>query len=159
MFLPMKISSLTNSDHDMRTTAERGFSLVECIIALLVLMIGSLAVVSVLNFSFRSSTDAKKRFSALMVAQQKLEDVRNTNFPDLAAGTVTENVIRDGVEYVVVRVITDNDLIATTAAPGPETKKIVVTARAINNPLITDTITLVTFRMVNRPGPNRLPNS
>lgn len=155
----MNTSLLLNSDHETRPTTERGFSLVECIIALLVLMIGSLAVVSVLNFSFRSSSDAKKRFGALLVAQQKLEDVRNTNFPDLPAGTVTENIIRDGVEYVVVRVITDNDLIATAAAPGPETKKIVVTARAINNPLITDSVTLVTFRMVNRPGPNRLPNS
>lgn len=136
-----------------------GFSLVECIIALLVLMIGSLAVVAVLNFAFRSNADAKKRFAAILVAQQRLEDIRNLPFSSLNAGTVTEsNVVHDGVVYDVVRTIVDNDLVTDSAAPGPETKKITVSVRARNNPVISDTVTLVTYRMVPRPGPNRKPN-
>lgn len=136
-----------------------GFSLVECIIALLVLMIGSLAVVSVLNFAFRSNADARKRQAAILVGQQRLEDLRNLPFQNLTAGTVVEtNVVHDGVIYEVTRTIVDNDLIATSAAPGPETKKITVSVRARNNPVISDTVTLVTYRMVTRPGPNRKPN-
>jgi Tfp pilus assembly protein PilV len=141
------------------TRSNPGFSLIECIIALLVLMIGSLAVVSVLNFAFRSNADAKKRFAATLVAQQRIEDLRNLPFDSLTAGTVVEsNVLYDGVVYTVTRTIVDNDLIATSEAPGPETKKITVSVRALNNPVYSDTVTLVTYRMVPRPGPNREPN-
>ena len=137
----------------------RGFSLVECVIALLILMITSLAVAAVFNFSFRSSADAKKRFGAMLLAQQRIEDLRNTDFSNLTAGTVNENnVVLEAVTYNIVRTITDNDLIATTAAPGPETKKITVTVTAVNNPIVSDNVTLTTYRMVNRPGPNRSPN-
>ena len=136
-----------------------GFSLIECIIALLVLMIGSLAIVAVLNFAFRSNADAKKRYAAILVGQQRLEDLRNLPFQSLTAGTVTEsNVLHDGVVYNVVRTIVDNDLVNDSSAPGPETKKITVSVRALNNPVISDTVTLVTYRMVTRPGPNRKPN-
>lgn len=139
--------------------SDRGFSLVECVIALLILMVTSLAVAAVFDFSFRSSGDAKKRFGAMLLAQQRLEDLRNTDFPNLTSGTVNEsNVVLEGVTYNIVRTITDNDLIATTAAPGPETKKITVTVTAVNNPMVTDNVTLITYRMVNRPGPNRSPN-
>jgi type II secretory pathway pseudopilin PulG len=145
-------TKISGSDH--------GFSLVECIIALLILMIGSLAVVSVLNFAFRSNADARKRHAATLVGQQRMEDLRNLPFQSLTAGTVVEpNVVHDGVVYQVTRTIVDNDLITTSAAPGPETKKITVTVRALNNPLVSDTVTLVTFRMVTRPGPNRKPNT
>jgi type II secretory pathway pseudopilin PulG len=140
--------------------SKAGFSLVECIISLLILMVVALGVVSVFDYSFRNNTSAKKRFGALLLAQQRLEEVRNTNFINLANGTVTENnVVSDGVNYKIVRIITDNDLVTTSTAPGPETKLITITVSPFDSSLASDAITLTTVRAVNRPGPNREPNT
>lgn len=137
-----------------------GFSLVECIFALLVMMVVSLSVVAVFDYSFRNNTSAKKRFGALLLAQQRLEEVRNTNFNDLANGTVTENnIVNDGVKYKIVRTITNNDLVTVSTAPGPETKEITVTVSPSDSSVASDAITLTTIRAVNRPGPNREPNN
>ena len=142
-----------------RHRGNAGFSLVECIMALLILMVIALTVVSVFDISFRNNTTARRRFGALLLAQQRLEDVRNTPFNDLAVGTVTEtNAVSDGVTYRVVRTITDNDLITTAAAPGPETRQITLTVSPADSPLPSDAVTLTTFRAVNRPGPNRKGN-
>lgn len=140
---------------------KKGFSLVECVIALLILMVVSLAIISVFNFSFRNSADARKRFAALLVAQERMEEVRNTPFSSLAAGTLTENtVIKDGLSYKVVRTITDTDLVVnTTTAPGPETKQITIDVTPLSSTSTRDTVTLTTFRAVNRPGPNRKSNA
>lgn len=137
-----------------------GFSLLETVIALLLLMIASLGIISVLAFSLRSNTDAKKRYVGLLLAQKRLEDLRNTSFNNLTAGTVTETgVIEDGVTFQIDRTIVDNDLNTATTAPGPETKKITITVTPAKGQLSTDQIILTTYRMVTRPGPNRLPNS
>ena len=136
-----------------------GFTLVECVIALVLLMIASLAVASVMNFSIRSNADANKRHGAYQLAMQRSEDVRNTYFKDIVAGTTTDNnVYFDGVPYKIVRTIEDNDLVTASTAPGPETKKITITVSTVNNPIVTDTVTLISYRSANRPGPNRLPN-
>lgn len=137
-----------------------GFSLVECIIALLVLMVGALAVIMVFNYSIKNNNSARRRFGALLMAQQRLEATRNITFNNLANGTTTENdVVSDGFHYKVVRTITSNDLVTVSTAPGPETKLITITVTPFNSTLTTDAVTLSTFRAVNRPGPNREPNT
>lgn len=139
-----------------------GFSLFECVIALLILCVISLSVGSVLSFSRSNSENAKKRHTALLLAQQRMEDVRNTEFANLAAAVVTENdVLLDGVLFTVVRTITQTDVINSTAAPGPETKQILVEVTpkgTIATNLAWDKVSLTTVRGVNRPGPNRIPN-
>lgn len=137
-----------------------GFSLIECIIALLVLLMASLAVISVFDYSFKNGESARKRFAALLLAEQRLEDVRNTSFNNLPAGTVTEqNVIYDGIPFQIVRTVTDNDILTVAAAPGPETKKITITVSPFNTSLTSETVVLTTFRGKNIPGPNRAPNN
>jgi Tfp pilus assembly protein PilV len=139
--------------------AQAGFTLLECVIALVLLMVGSLAVIAVMNFSMKSTTDARRRHAAMMVAEQQSEDVRNTYYKDLTAGTTTTNsVIYDGLQFKVVKTVEDNDLITTATAPGPETKKITITVSTFTNPIVADTVTLITYRSNNRPGPNRSPN-
>jgi Tfp pilus assembly protein PilV len=157
MSLPPKHNTLSASTNGV--SAHSGFSLIECIIALVVLMVIALGVVFVFDFSFRNNIDSKKRFAALLLAQQRLETIRNTNFIDLADGTITENeVVSDGMKFNVVRTVTSNDLITTAAAPGPETKSITITVSPFESKLAKDAITLVTVRAGNRPGPNREPN-
>jgi len=136
-----------------------GFTLIECVIALVILLVASLAVISVMNFSLRSNADGRKRQAAYMLATQRSEEVRNAVFSELTAGTTTEtNIMVDGIPYKVVRTIVDNDLVTTSTAPGPETKKITIAVSTVVNPMYADTVTLVTYRSNIRPGPNRLPN-
>jgi Tfp pilus assembly protein PilV len=151
---PQRNLSRTTSDHNAA-----GFSLMECVIALVLLMVGSLAIVAVMNFSMRSNADARKRYAALQLAQQRSEDVRNTVYSSLTAGTTTENgVVFDGTLFKVVRLIEDNDTLTVATAPGPETKKITITVSTVSNPMIADTVSVVTYRSNNRPGPNKSPN-
>ena len=132
--------------------SEKGFSLVECVIAFLILTIGSLSIISVFSYSFKNNSSAKKRFGALLVAQQRLEDMRNTPFKDISAGTITENSVgNDGVTYKVVSTVADNDLVTNATAPGPETKQITVTVSPTSSSLPNEAVSLVTFRAVNRP--------
>lgn len=138
----------------------QGFSLIECIIALVVLMVASLAVISVFDYSFKSGESARKRFAALLLAEQHFEDLRNTPFNDLAAGTVTQqNVVYDGVSYTLVRTITDNDLVTVAEAPGAETKRITITITPVSASLVSEAVTLTTFRAKNAPGPKRESNT
>ena len=142
-----------------RSNSDGGFSLIECVIALVVLAVVALSVGSVLAFALTNSENAKKRSSTLLLAQQRMETIRNTNFAALTAGTVTEsNVIFSGQTYTVVTTITATDVINTTQAPGPELKTIVIDVTPKGTALATDKVTLTTYRGVNRPGPNRIPN-
>lgn len=149
----------TNSKRTGISSSSQGFSLIECVIALVVLAVVALSVASVLTFSYKNSENAKKRSSTLLLAQQRIEAVRNTNFANLLAGTVTEsNVLFDGQTYTVVTTITATDVINTTQAPGPELKTIVIDVTPKGTSLAIDKVTLTTYRGVNRPGPNRIPN-
>jgi len=153
------MSTALRSNNVDRPTNLAGFSVVECVIALVVLMVGSLAVVAVMNFSMRSNADARKRYAAFQLAEQYTEDVRNTPFTNLTAGTTTDSgIVYDGTLFKVVRLIEDNDTLTVSTAPGPETKKITTTVSTVSNPMVADTVTMVTFRSNNRPGPNKSPN-
>lgn len=139
--------------------AKDGFSLVECVIALVILMVAALTIVSVFNYSFKNNSNARIRFGALLLAQQRMEDARNTDFNNLTVGTVTEsNVFNDGFPYIVVRTITNYDLVTSGTAPGPETRQITVRVTPFDISMEGDTVILTTFRGVNRPGPNRKRN-
>jgi type II secretory pathway pseudopilin PulG len=139
---------------------KKGFSLIECVIALLLVMVMGLAITSVFFFSSRNSANARKRIGALRLAQQRIEDVRTKNFSNLTAGTTTEyGVVFEQQKYNVELKITDSDLVTTTTAPGPETKLITYTVTPINNSLIGEAVTLTTVRAATRPGPNREENT
>ncbi len=138
----------------------RGFSLVECVMALLVLLVASLAVISVFDYSFRNGQMSRRRFAAMLLAEQRMEIVRNTNFVDLTAGTTTEsNVLNDGVPYTIVRSVTDTDVINVATAPGPETKLVTITVSPTGSTLASETVTVTTVRAKNAPGPNRKENT
>lgn len=139
--------------------AASGFSLIECVIAMLILLVASLAVISVFDYSFRSGQSSRKRLAAAALAEQRIEDVRNTYFIDLPAGNTTEtNVVAEGLSYTVTRTITDSDTLTVATAQGPETKTITVTVVPVGG-TAAETVTMTTVRAKNAPGPNRKPNS
>ena len=80
----------------LHTSKSRGFSLIEVMIAVLVLAIGILAVSKLQTSLLRSGSDANKRSIAANIAQKKIDDLRRfveistlDDWNDLAVNSVT----------------------------------------------------------------------
>jgi Tfp pilus assembly protein PilV len=99
---------------------ERGFTLIETTIALLIMMVVMLGAASLFAFSVYNNTSGADRAQTLAVAQQTLETLRNARFstagtdPILNAGTTTQtNAMRGGPTgqgarpYTIVSTIVD----------------------------------------------------
>jgi Tfp pilus assembly protein PilV len=103
----------------IKDKGERGFTLIETTIALLIMMIVMLGVASVFAYAVSNNSNGADRAQTLAVAQQTLETLRNAKYssavtdPVLAAGTITQTVYRGqgsnaGRQYKIVSDITDN---------------------------------------------------
>lgn len=74
-----------------RATQQRGFTLIEAMIALLVLAVGLLGLARYQSAVLKSSGDTKARTEALAIAEQKIEQLRSfsteAGFDAMASGT------------------------------------------------------------------------
>jgi len=88
---------------------ERGFTLIETSIAMVVMMVAGLAVSSLFVFSMQNNVGGNERALAMAVAQQQLEQLRSVAFEDatLNVGTTNSTVTSGGHDYAVVKTITD----------------------------------------------------
>src|SRR5678816_3639749 len=73
---------------------ERGFSLIETTISMVVMMVAGLAVSSLFVFSTQNNVGGNERALAMAVAQQQMEQLRSVSFDNttLNAGTTTSTV-------------------------------------------------------------------
>src|SRR6185295_14456013 len=74
-----------------KTKAQRGFTLLETSVALVVMMIGALGVAAVFSYAVHNNTGGRDRISALAVAQQQMELLRNLPFNDAALNATATN--------------------------------------------------------------------
>lgn len=88
---------------------ERGFSLIETCIAMVVMMVAGLAVASLFVFSLQNNVGGDERALAMSVAQQQLERLRSVSFEDalMNVGSTTTTVTSGGHSYTVVNTITN----------------------------------------------------
>lgn len=90
---------------------ERGFSLLEINIAMVVMMIAFLGISPLLVYSTVYNSGANDRAQAIAVAQQRMETLRNLPFNDAALTATTGtsvNITSAGRSYTVVTTITDS---------------------------------------------------
>ena len=103
---------------------EKGFTLVETVSALLVMMIGGLGICAVFAYAIKNNTGSRDRALALAVAQQQMERYRQMKFIDAeltAQAATTETVTSaDSRTYTVRTTITET-------TPSMKTIKIEVT--------------------------------
>ena len=101
-------------------TGERGFTMIETVIALVVMMVAGLSVASLFMYATRNNSGAADRAVALAVAQQRMERLRSVSFDDasLAAGTTNTTVTNASRVYSVQTVICE-----TAACGGSSTLK------------------------------------
>ena len=91
--------------HDKQ--AERGFTLVETSISMVVMMIAGLAVSSLFVFSLQNNVGGGDRALAMAVAQQQLEQIRSVSYDDttLSVGATTSRLTSGGRDYTVAKTI------------------------------------------------------
>lgn len=149
---------------------ERGFSIIEVCIALLILLIASLGVATAFAFSIHNNSSAGDRAVAAALAQQRMEQLRNLPFNDAAlnatANPVVQVVNSTGAAYVngvgrpyrVTTTITDIDTDTNPAADGqPATGKTIridVTPVGNSETWANGTVTIISARSSFNPGPN-----
>ena len=100
---------LISQNKNARTNDEgqRGFTLIETSISMVVMMVAGLAITSLFAFSLQSNVGGADRALAMAVAQQQLEQLRSVAFEDatLNVGTTTSTVTSGQRSYSVVKTI------------------------------------------------------
>ncbi|MBD0372804.1 MAG: prepilin-type N-terminal cleavage/methylation domain-containing protein [Pyrinomonadaceae bacterium] len=144
-----------------RGSDERGFTLLETVIAFLIVMIAALGVVSVFAYAVNYNSGGNNRLQAITIAQQQLEQLRTAKFnapvngvsktdASLAAGTTTTNVTgADGRPFSVTVVIDDNPFSTGVQTDTSSTIKeitITVTPTSAGSSWALNGVTMVTRR-------------
>ena len=95
--------------NDNKAQGQRGFTLIETCISMVVMMIAGLAVSSLFVFSLQNNVGGGDRALALAVAQQHLEQLRSVAYEDttLAVGSTTSTVTNGERSYSVVKTISE----------------------------------------------------
>src|SRR5687768_14796475 len=88
---------------------QRGFTLVETSISMVVMMVAGLAVSSLFVFSTQNNVGGNERALAMAVAQQQMEQLRSQTFEsaDMNVGTTTNTIRSSQRDYSVVKTITN----------------------------------------------------
>ena len=91
---------------------KKGLTLVEVMIALVVLLIVSLALMQTALVSINSNMTNILRDEAVSIAEESMNEARNIPFDNLAAGASGETVSRNfkniaNFQYAVTRTVTD----------------------------------------------------
>ena len=131
-----------NSDRN-----DKGFTLIETSIALVIMMVAALAITSLFTFAISYNSDAADRAVALAVAQRQMENLRTLSFSDAALNTGTTSTT-----------VTSNDRTYTvnTTIGGSSTLKTIniqVTPLAAIRPWAAGPVTVVALRTIAAPGP------
>ena len=99
----------TQTSKNKKASGQRGFTLVETAIAMVVMMVGALACSSLFVFSLQNNVGGGERALAMAVAQQQLEKIRSVTFEDssLNVGTTSTTVRSGERNYTVAKVVAD----------------------------------------------------
>ena len=164
----MNIMKLKNIRHDRparsgerRRTGERGFTLIETSIALVILMVTGLGATSLFLFSMNYGAGASDRARAFALAQQRMELIRDTPYEGLTAAFATANTgavtigtvgAGDPRRFNVTTTIVDDTTAGTTAG---RQKIITVTVNPQNiGRWASGTVILVSYRASGVRGAN-----
>lgn len=140
---------------------ERGFTLLETVIAFLIVMIAALGVVSVFAYAVNYNSGGNNRLQAIAIAQQQMEQLRTAKFNApvngvsktdaiLAAGTTTTNVTSaDGRPFSMTVTIDDDPFTANVQTNTATTIKeitVTVTPTSAGSSWALNGVTMVTRR-------------
>jgi Tfp pilus assembly protein PilV len=101
-----------------RPDNEDGVTLLETAIALVIMMVLTLATASMFVYAINYNSGAADRAAALAIAQQRMERLRKSPFSDagLTTPSTTETAINAGRQYSVVTTICSTSVCGGSAA-------------------------------------------
>src|SRR2546423_10176322 len=107
---------------------ERGFTLIETTIAMMIMMVAGLGVASLFTYSIRYNTGGNDRAVALSVAQQQIEQFRSVPFTDsilnvTSATVLTPDTVSNGRTYRVTKTVTGSN---NDVSGNPTLKTIII---------------------------------
>lgn len=110
---------------------ESGFTLIEVMIALVILATGLLALMTMQIVSIRANAFSSEMTYASMLAQSRFEQIRNMAYDSITAGTVNDtvpaSVATKGTEYKVETRVVDN-------TPATDMKTVTLTINWVGSP-------------------------
>lgn len=143
---------------------ESGFSLVETVIALVILLIAVLGVFAAFTYSTRYNTGNSRRSQSLAVLQREVESLRSAKFTptitdstpaniDLTGGTKSPRVVTsaDGASYRVETTVDDDPFTAGVQVDATKKMKeitVLVTPMSVDGSWVTAYQTRAIFRRV-----------
>ena len=118
----------TESNRRRAAAPERGFTLVETSIAMVIMMVAGLGVVSLFVYSISNNSGGNDRAVAISIAQQQTEQLRSVRFTDpildvSAATVLTPYTVSNGRTYRVTRTVTGSN---NDASGNPTLKTITI---------------------------------
>lgn len=144
---------------EMTRTNEAGFTLVETVVAMVVMMVAALAAASLFLYAVRNNTGGSERAMAMAVAQQQVEQLRSVAYDDatLAPGTAAPQLMTiAGRRYNVVR-----SVVVETNSDGSSKnlKRITITVMPMNevNAWVRMPVSLTTHRSAQTMGTYAIP--
>jgi len=153
-----------------KDTSQKGFTLLEAAIALVMLMIIGLGVASLFTYAIEANGSADDRELAMAIAQKRMEWLRTIPFttqtrhlafayPDggleaTDAGGVSETVTNAGRGYTVNTIITNLSVVpvGNPDAGEPTVKKIQVSVTPAGAATAFETVTVITQRSTQVTG-------
>ena len=156
---------------NLRTdSTQRGFTLLEAAIALVVLMIIGLGIASLFTYAIQANSRADDRELAMAIAQKRMEWLRTIPFTTqtrhvafsypngglevTSAQGVTETVTNAGRSYVVNTIIQDLSFVpaGNPDAGQPTVKRIQVSVTPAGAVTAFESVTITTQRSTQVPG-------
>jgi Tfp pilus assembly protein PilV len=154
----MKRVALRRRQVERDPAGQRGFTVIETCIALVILMIVGLGVASLFLFSIRNNAGAGNRALVLAVGQQQLEELRGVTYSNLetavtAGGGTSKTVTVAGQPFTVATSFAYSPAGATSATATMKTITIDVNSNAKGNlAWITVPVRLVMIRSTSNVG-------
>ncbi len=104
----------TESKRCRAAASERGFTLIETSIAMVIMMVAGLGVASLFVYSISNNSGGNDRAVAISIAQQQVEQLRSVRFTDSilnvsAATVLTPDTVSNGRTYRVTRTVTGSN--------------------------------------------------
>ena len=149
----MKLTGLETyggSDAARQMGTEQGVTLLETMIALVILMVAGLGVLPAFTSSIRNDSLGNGRALAISIAQQQMEQLRTAQFTDSVLNVtptpLTSDIVSNGLSYRVTKTVTGSN---NDANGNPTLKAVTIRVDPTNPagfPVILQTIRTATTK-------------